>query len=434
MKKKSSFEELWNPKTLFDAWKVIYKNSMYSKSDSIVSNAIEYDKNSYNNISKLSRQIKEKTFKFPKALGYMEKGKRPLVVADINTRIIQRALLDILVKRKKIKKYLEVETSFGAIPTKSVKDAIELVCLNLKKGNTYFIRSDIKKFFTKVDRNKVMREIAKTARSKDFLYFLDKVTNLEIKNLEEIPDNQKKLFKFEKEGTPQGCCLSPLFANIFLYDFDVTMNTKDVTMVRYLDDFLIMAPNQKILNGAFKKSKRVLKQISSNLDIYDPNNAEDKEKAEIGNAITKRQKISFLGIGIKLNSDNTKVFLEPFAKSYKKTEQAIKNKLILSIKHIEEAKNPKNIKYKYSILETLYRVNNIIKGWAKQYKRFQDISSENEKELKGYMLIDTAWIGSKDANIRNIIKKYMSTLRKKKNSSYILGVYNMKDDFTMIDK
>jgi hypothetical protein len=56
--------------------------------------------------------------------------------------------------------------------------------------------------------------------------------------------------------------------NILLYDFDMMMNKGDVTTIRYIDDFLILAPDQNTATRAFRKAKDYLKEYS--MSVYDP--------------------------------------------------------------------------------------------------------------------------------------------------------------------
>ena len=86
--------------------------------------------------------------------------------------------------------------------------------------------------------------------------------------------------------------LSPLIGNILLHEFDSEMNKGDVSCLRYIDDFLILAPNIKAANAAFKRSKKLLEKHK--MSVYSL--TEDRDKAELGQT---KNSFTFLGCDIR---------------------------------------------------------------------------------------------------------------------------------------
>ncbi|WP_458726016.1 reverse transcriptase domain-containing protein [Pseudomonas gregormendelii] len=64
------------------------------------------------------------------------------------------------------------------------------------------------------------------------------------------------------EGVAQGSPLSPLIANLYLHDFDKTINDGEVTCLRYIDDFLILGKDMGCVDRAFSKAQELSSKSS----------------------------------------------------------------------------------------------------------------------------------------------------------------------------
>ncbi len=62
-------------------------------------------------------------------------------------------------------------------------------------------------------------------------------------------------------GIVQGSPLSPLMANVYLHAFDKSLCQRGYHLVRYADDFVVLAENQEQAEGAFNTTVRTLRQI-----------------------------------------------------------------------------------------------------------------------------------------------------------------------------
>ena len=67
-------------------------------------------------------------------------------------------------------------------------------------------------------------------------------------------------------GLPQGAPLSPLLANLFLDRFDEAMKALRLRVVRYADDFLVLAKTQQAAEEAHAHVETVLRQLGLRLD------------------------------------------------------------------------------------------------------------------------------------------------------------------------
>ena len=47
------------------------------------------------------------------------------------------------------------------------------------------------------------------------------------------------------KGTPQGAVLSPLLANVYLHQLDLTLHRYGRKMIRYADDFVVLCRSKE---------------------------------------------------------------------------------------------------------------------------------------------------------------------------------------------
>jgi retron-type reverse transcriptase len=342
--------------SLHNAWRIVHGNGITSKSEITRRQIKEFDQDSVKYITRIQRQLLRKTFKFLPSEGIQQKkpGKssiRPIVKSPITNRIVQRSILDVLQSHPPIAHYFTVKTSFGGIKDRGVSDALRTMYESIQAGAKYYLRSDIEAFFTKIPKPTMLSIIGESTTDTEFLELLKNAITTELSNLEQL-GAEKYLFPIYDIGVAQGSCLSPLLGNILLNEFDIEMNQGDITCIRYIDDFIILAPSLKALNAAFKKAIKLLSKHE--LTAYDPK--EDYDKAEIGKTSST---ISFLGCEVRPG------IIRPNRRSQKRLLENIDE---IFNKSIELMDNPEQLVKKHRTLtETLSDVNNIMKGWGNQY-------------------------------------------------------------------
>lgn len=365
------YENIKKKESLRKAWGKIYENGKQSDSEDTLRLVYEYKQNEEENLRKLANKLRKKDFNFGSAKGVPGKKKnstkpRPIVSAPIEARVVQRAILDELSRRRKIKEYFSVPTSFGAIPGKGVPEAIKETVAAIQGGAKFFIKSDVADFFVNIPRPKVVKQISSFWNDNDFSQLLEQTTNIEIANLAYLERRYGEEFRdkfiFDKTGTPQGCCLSPLIGNVLLHEFDVQMNSKDITCLRYLDDFIIMGSTYGAVRDAYRKAQRLLGKHG--LQAYDLETQSDKASQ---GALDKP--FDFLGIEFRGR------LIRPSSKSRKK--------LILSIREIlGGVLNTNNTNEKaQTLINALYYISNKIRGWGNQYKFCNDTALMGSLDL-----------------------------------------------------
>ena len=137
--------------------------------------------------------------------------------------------------------------------------AIGAVLTAIGNGGSYTIRSDISAFFTKIPKPVVTKIVAEAVQEPDFIELFSQAITVELDNLAKLRQHASA-FPIHEIGVAQGNSLSPLLGNLLLYEFDQEMNEGDCRCIRYIDDFIILAPNQKVAERCFFRARKLLKK------------------------------------------------------------------------------------------------------------------------------------------------------------------------------
>ena len=119
------------------------------------------------------------------------------------------------------------------------------------------------------------------------------------------------------KGIPQGSVISPLLANIYLDEFDRTIHNSDLKLVRYADDFLVLAESYERIRQAYTEVVSILARLK--LTIH-------KDKTQITNF---ERGFRFLGHGFLENAifpiDKEQIQSKSSAKKKVQTKKHYKN-------------------------------------------------------------------------------------------------------------
>jgi RNA-directed DNA polymerase len=155
---KSLYQQVRTKRVLQHAWSVIYSNGIRSESAITRSEVADFASDAHSELDRIERKLREGTFIFPPAIGIAIKKKtgnkkRPIVKSPIPSRIVQRAILDVIQKLPEIKSKFAQHHNFGGIEGVGVPQAIE-EAYKASLSHGYFIRSDIKSFLDKIPRDR----------------------------------------------------------------------------------------------------------------------------------------------------------------------------------------------------------------------------------------------------------------------------------------
>jgi len=404
-------KKLRQKNNLLEAWRTVRQTGILSRSKEIRDKVREFEIDLIRNITRLQRKLRNNSFEFRPAKGVLikrhQKEPRPIVIAPIEERIIQRCLLQILSKMDYVKNEVNHPLSFGGLIKKGVRQAIETACLSINQGANYFIKSDIKDFFSNIPRQVVIEKIKSFLPDDSIDNILTTATNVELDNLSNINQKYRGLFPTYDLGVAQGFCLSPLFGNILLVEFDRIMNEGACKCIRYIDDFIILGENNRQVYINFKNGVKVLNNLG--LDVYYP--SKNKEKAKEGST---RRSFNFLGCSI------SKDFVHP--------DKGARSKIIGKIQYsIDESKKAfwgssrtNSMDTDLSFINTLRRINDTLKAWGSHYSFCNSTSIFVELDKKI------------DKLIRDYIRSYDRLKNKldEKSRRKFLGIHLLQDSKT----
>lgn len=161
--------------------------------------------------------------------------------------------------------------SYASIPNKGTLAAAERAhyfmrsCSNNYQKPTFYLKADIKNFFTSIDRD-ILDEIISRKIQNDDIHLIrqiihhDPKSNCWIKNpnwkLDLVP-NHKSLLKNGETGLPIGNLSSQLFANIYMNELDQYCKhvLKIKYYIRYVDDILLIGNDCSELYTNYLKMK-----------------------------------------------------------------------------------------------------------------------------------------------------------------------------------
>ena len=364
----SLIDKTYRPQVLENAWLKIKSNKGAGGVDNISIHKFAANKDRY--LEELANDLKSETYK-PQAVKrkyiLKEKGKfRPLGLPTIKDKIAQQA---IKVAIEPIFENEFLDTSYGFRPNRGAKTAIAEVNNLIDQGYVWVLDADIKAYFDTIPHENLLKKIKRRISDRRIIglieMWLKQTIMEECKNW--IPT----------EGTAQGGVISPLLANIYLHDLDVTLKAAKYKMIRYADDFVVLTKTKEDAENALMMVQEWMTEHELNLH---------PEKTRIGNCMVIGEGFDFLGYRFELGTTWVR------KKSIQKFRDRIRQK---TSKVCGKA-----------IKEVIKELNPILRGWCNYFK-----------DVTKYTL------GTFDSFVRRRLRAIMQKQNKKK--SFGAGWCNM---------
>lgn len=324
---------------------------------------LQFDVVAFRELRKIAGQLRQNRFEFTPQHGILvrrsAKRPRPIVIGSVRNRVVQRAILDVLQADQNIANVLNIETSFGGIKDRSVEGAIRAVRTAIESGGKYFIKSDIRDFFTKIPRGLVLDSIKKTAADIDdeFLKLLRSAMETNLENLDEL-GAASDLFPTGASGVAQGSSLSPFMGNLLLKNFDSNLNCRGIHCVRFIDDFVLLGGNPSHLRKAFSSAQKMLAEFG--MDAYDP--VYDHEKATMGET---DKGFDFLGCHV------SRGWTQPSSRSRQRLIESVEETLRAALAEIRASASGKPRRasaHTHAFAQNLTELDHRIQGWREAFK------------------------------------------------------------------
>lgn len=368
------------------AWTDVYNRAKNSNAVHTREEAREFARNILPNLDRIRRKLQQDRFKFAPQIGVLLKkktggNKRPIVVAPIESRIVQRAILDALQDIPELRTRLTAGYNFGGVPGREfgVPGAI-LKAMMAMRERPHFLRTDVKSFFERVPKARAIGEVLQNTDDARFAALFTDAVETEIADAVKYGDDIR-LFPLFEEGVAQGSCLSPLLCNLLLSNLDEQLNGRGIVTIRYIDDILILGKSAGTVFKAFASAQSILARLG--LECYDPRRPADRAKAEYGPVAAG---FEFLGCEIATSG------VRPSRHNRRKLLTRINTILRDSVRLLDEPKTASE--HHTTFAETLSLASRVIQGWANTF---------------GFCTDDRV-MGSLDKDISALVDRYTKTV------------------------
>jgi group II intron reverse transcriptase/maturase len=144
-------------------------------------------------------------------------------------------------------------SSFGYRPGRSAQQAAGWVREAIRRGDRWVAEFDIVGFFDNLNHNRLLREVGKVIDDPEVIGLVRRWLRAGV-----LTDQG---LEARTSGTPQGGVISPLLANIYLHRLDVEVREAGFRLIRYADDFVILADRRWKVDAADGLVRAILADI-----------------------------------------------------------------------------------------------------------------------------------------------------------------------------
>ncbi|MBZ0218756.1 MAG: hypothetical protein K8F25_19525 [Fimbriimonadaceae bacterium] len=312
------FKAVRSESNMFAAWRHVKKSALNSGSPEIKGAAARFEHQHQRYIRRYIRELQQGKFVFDKVQGVLadkekrekaNKDPRPIAIATLKNRVVQRAILQILQPRK-ARDTSEVDTRFETVtnpalgkinavnssefgvgglikPHGGVERGIKAIMSAMSQGAGLFYRSDIKGFFNDIPQAPVVEFVLSETGDHELAGLFASGLEVQLANADQL-EGYADLFPSNGRGVAQGSSLSAFAGNVLLYEMDHEINALGVSAIRYIDDIMIVADTQEKLNASVALAQLRLGEMG--FELYEP--GEGGDKAETGRCLDS---FGFLG-------------------------------------------------------------------------------------------------------------------------------------------
>ncbi|WP_455961974.1 CRISPR-associated endonuclease Cas1 [Bacteroides bouchesdurhonensis] len=235
----SLFQTLCLDSTLHAAWRQVKSKNSAGGIDGI--SLAEFEKELYKEVQILITDLRNGKWK-PQPYLQIEIPKknkeeiRKLGLLSVRDKVVQHAIKLLVEPRAE---RLFINNSYGYRPGKGATKAIRRSLQECRvKKNKWALRLDIDNFFDTIDHTILNARLHALINDPEIV----RLMMLVIKMGKIAVDGT---WVETQKGIPQGAVLSPLLANIYLHSFDQFILYRELSYVRYADDFIIFCKTRE---------------------------------------------------------------------------------------------------------------------------------------------------------------------------------------------
>ena len=183
---------------------------------------------------------------------------RPIGIPTFEDKVLQRAVVMVL---EAVYEQSFLNCSYGFRPDRSAHQALRVIQhQTVKMAGRWVLEIDVRKFFETLDHGHLRCIVRKRVRDGILLRLIDKWLKAGVM--------EDGTIAYPYAGTPQGGCVSPILANIYLHEVLDEWFTRQVAprlvgrahLIRYADDAVIIFAQERDAQRVFDVlSKRLAK-------------------------------------------------------------------------------------------------------------------------------------------------------------------------------
>ena len=175
---------------------------------------------------------------------------RPLGIPTVADRVVQQATVQVI---GRLFESRFLPCSFGYRSGRGARQAVWWVREAIRQGDRWVAEFDIVGFFDNLRHPRFLREVSKVVDDPEVVGLVRRWLVAGVLTDEGLVPR--------KTGTPQGGVISPLLANIYLHRLDVEVRAAGFRLIRYADDFVILADRRWKVEAADRFVRRILADI-----------------------------------------------------------------------------------------------------------------------------------------------------------------------------
>lgn len=238
---------------LGQAWDRVKKNKPACGVDHITYEMFEERRRE--ELKQLHMELAEHRYEsLPVKLSEIYKGEKVRTIAlfSMRDKVLQQS---IALELSKIYEPLFSKSSYAYRPGQSALEAIKVIEEKTKGQSLWVLKMDIKDFFGSICHQNLLEILKQRIREQDVIDLIKII--LEAKVLKE----QDGELLENRRGIYQGSSCAPVLSNIYLMEYDQSMEQKSDFFIRYSDDILVIEDSEEKIKELYEYSKIYLEKI-----------------------------------------------------------------------------------------------------------------------------------------------------------------------------